>query len=121
MTPLAKRIVRELTIKPSRRTFRDECGLLERMDDIHCFEVSDVYALAADMLRRGDVVQSEPSALDRAFEETSFLPAPKTWIEWSNVPGVRTGILLVELKEYANFLLRRERATAARRLSRPMR
>ena len=92
MTPLAHRIVKELTLPMKRRTFDDHIGLLDIMDDVHCFECSDVLEaakeLAADLHKR-------PNQIGRL----AFLPAPKTWIEWREEDG-RIGILLRELKSH---------------------
>ena len=75
-----------------RRTFDDHIGLLDIMDDVHCFECSDVLEaakeLAADLHKR-------PNQIGRL----AFLPAPKTWIEWREEDG-RIGILLRELKSH---------------------
>ena len=57
MTPLAHRIVSEAVLPMKRRTFRDRCGLTDKLlDDIHCFEVSEVYdAGSADLMLGGSV------------------------------------------------------------------
>lgn len=77
MTPLAHRIVKELTLPIKDRTFNDRCGLVKRMDDIHCFDVTEVIdfarSIAYDIHRTG---------LD---ERSTFLPAPKTWIEYREI------------------------------------
>lgn len=91
MTPLAQRIVNELTLPMRERVFVDRFGLLKRMDDVHCFECSAVedaaVQLGRDMVGRGGI------PLDLAF-----LPAPKAWIEIApkSRPGWRLGFLLVE-------------------------
>lgn len=106
MTPLAQAIVKEVLLPPRKRTFQDECGLLQRMDDIHCFEVSEVSGLAEDLharmvedLRLGDdglaPIDDQPQFAGMT-SETSFLPAPKTWIEWRTPSGFRRGFLLIE-------------------------
>lgn len=87
MTPLALRIVKELTLPVKRRTFDDRAGLLQRMDDVHCFECSEVVELARSL--KGHF---PTHGID---ERSTFLPAPKTWIEWRN-PSGRTGYLLEE-------------------------
>jgi hypothetical protein len=63
-------------------------------DEFHCFEVSQVAAIAND--RRGDF-------LDAGFPSVSwsFLPAPRTWVEWSRNPGERVGVMLVENGDWA--------------------
>lgn len=86
MTPLAQRIVRELTLPVKDRTFEDRCGLLQRMDGIHCFEITEVLPLITDVLRK---LYRSPLA-----PELFFLPAPKTWVEWRDEYGGRSGCLL---------------------------
>lgn len=71
MTPLAQRITRELTLPVKRRTYQGD--IVHRMGDVHCFEISDVYQLAFEMAQ--DVKRFADGPL------TTFLPAPKTWIE----------------------------------------
>lgn len=89
MTPLARRIVRDLTVKQENRIFTDRIGLSQKMDDVHCFDVSEVYPLIRQMALDGSVA-SLPA-------DTSFLPAPKTFIEWEvRSNGVRMGALLIE-------------------------
>lgn len=93
MTPLAHRIVKELTLPLAKRTFNDQCGLLGRMDDIHCFDATEVIEIAKDfsdaMARHGDWLS-----------QTAFLPAPRTWIEFIE-DGQRMGILLTCRDDYA--------------------
>ena len=91
MTPLAHRIVKELTLPKRERTFVDSAGLLPRMSDVHCFEVSAVLALARELA--ADLL-TDPRPLD-TFGGLAFLPAPKTWIEWGDHEG-RQGFLLEE-------------------------
>lgn len=88
MTPLAHRIVKELTLPVKHRTFKDQCGLLPRMNDIHCFEITDVLDAAFDL------AHSEWKH-DRTSDYMAFLPAPKTWIEFTHKSSIfRTGVLL---------------------------
>lgn len=93
MTPLAHRIVKELTLPVKARTFDDRAGLLNRMDDVHSFNVAEIYDLtcylAIDLHKRA-VAAGEL----RLLETQSFLPAPKTWIEWKKENGSRRGCLL---------------------------
>jgi hypothetical protein len=87
MTPLAHRIVKELTLPIKDRTFNDQCGLLKRMDDIHCFDISEAFEAVCSL---------SSDVLDSGCPDTAcFLPAPKTWIEF--VKGsVRSGALIEE-------------------------
>jgi hypothetical protein len=90
VTPLAHRIVRELTLPEKERSFKDPAGLLPRMDDICCFEMSAVIDLAGQLALN----LQNPENLDKRL---AFLPAPKTWIEIytkHNDMTIRTGWLL---------------------------
>ena len=87
MTPLAHRIVRELTLPLKERTFDDRNGLLRQMADVHCFECSDAKELARELK-----IQIVKGGID---ERSTFLPAPKTWLEWRDERGHRSGVLLV--------------------------
>lgn len=87
MTPLAHKIAKELTIPRAERKFYDQCSLLSKLDDIHCFDVTEVLSLVDEF------------ANDHFFthfdEKIAFLPADKTWIEFEK-KGMRTGALLVK-------------------------
>lgn len=106
MTPLALAIAKEALLPPRKRTFRDGCALLEQMGDIHCFEVSAISGLAADLHARmvegvevdadGFGLVDDVPAFAGMAETTSFLPAPRTWIEWRVESGFRRGFLLVD-------------------------
>ena len=88
MTPLAHRIVKELTLPVKDRTFNDQCGLLRRMDDVHCFDVTAVLPLVDEFARH--------HFHEHFDERMAFLPAPKTWIEFAR-DGMRTAALLQEV------------------------
>lgn len=92
MTPLAHRITKELTLPVKDRTFNDQCGLLERMDDVHCFEVTEIIELTSALTQSA-------IARDEWFDSTAFLPAPRTWIEWIE-DGERIGVHLESRGEY---------------------
>ncbi|MCS0497881.1 hypothetical protein NVS89_22580 [Ancylobacter sp. MQZ15Z-1] len=92
MTPLAYQIVKELTLPIRDRTFSDPTGLLPRMSDIHCFELSEVFALIVQLVAEGG------KPIIAMARETSFLPASRTWVEWKDPDsGERSGFLLEEL------------------------
>lgn len=46
------------------------------MADVHCFDVTDVHAMAVDFAGNVGRIIGSP--------ETTFLPAPKTWIEYTH-------------------------------------
>lgn len=92
MTPVALRITKELTLAIKDRTTLDYGHLTKRMDDVHCFEISDIsdaaYELGREAFARGELAN-----------EQTFLPAPKTWIEHRLVDGNRVGMLLEQDKD----------------------
>lgn len=88
MTPLAHRIVKELTLPKKGRHLIDQCGLLSRMHDIHCFDCTEVVDFVSEMC---DSMVAKNSFIT---DERVFLPAPKTWIEFRFSNGVREGVLL---------------------------
>ncbi len=97
MTPLALAILKEHLLPPSKRTFNDACGLLDMMGDIHCFEVSEVLDVARDLVRAPELtVEDQTGRFAAMAGRTSFLPAPKTWIEY-RASGGRVGWLLTEV------------------------
>ncbi|TXI87765.1 MAG: hypothetical protein E6Q40_04515 [Cupriavidus sp.] len=89
MTPLAHRIVKERTLPIRERSFNDQSGLLQRMDDIHCFEATEIFPLALQLA--ADLITRE-----EWLPDTAFLPAPRTWIEFRS-NGERTGVLLEDI------------------------
>jgi hypothetical protein len=93
MTPLARYLVNELTLPRKRRRFPDVYEILPKLDDIHCFECTDVIDLADDL---GSQIADFGVDTSRAF-----LPAPKTWIEFDE-GGVKTGLLLIQSGDHAS-------------------
>lgn len=75
MTPLFHRLAKQLTLPVKKRTVRDHAGLLRRLDDIHCFECTDILEASKDLARK--MINGGPTCPDLAF-----LPAPRTWIEY---------------------------------------
>lgn len=88
MTPLALRILRDSLLPPRSRLFRDRAGVLSRMLDMHCFEVTDAFEIAGYLGR--DIVNSDTAPV----EILGFLPAPVTWLEWRCNDGSRRAVLL---------------------------
>lgn len=89
MTPLARRITKELTLPLKRRSFDDQAGVLAQMGDVHCFECTEVLALAR--------LLKEKLPKYGIDERSTFLPAPKTWLEWRE-GQYRSAVLLVQNK-----------------------
>jgi len=98
MTPLAQRITKELTLPLKDRTFNDEAGLLSRLDDVHCFEVSEVFVLAEQMV-------SDLEKRGEWLDDYAFLPAPKTWMEINTELG-RIGWLMEQREGSDSIILR---------------
>jgi hypothetical protein len=90
MTPLAQRIVNQVTIPISKRTFRDPCNLTGRMSDVHCFEVTQVIEMVHEMVAAAGSLDS----ILRNMGALAFLPAPRTWLEWRDSEVGREGVLL---------------------------
>jgi hypothetical protein len=108
MTPLAARLAKQLVAHPKRREHiwrepKNLAMLRDCLSEIHCFEVTQVAPLLVEMKRS---MEKDLDKADIVFETFSFLPAPKTWVEWRHPSGNRVGILL-EKKEvgraYATF------------------
>lgn len=100
VTPLARQIINQVMLKPEQRTMPDPGDILRHMDDIHCFDVSEVIGEANRLVEAGGL-----NGVQLMAEATAFLPARKTWIEWRSFadPGInqRVGFLLEEKDDYA--------------------
>lgn len=92
MTPLAYRVTKNLTLPVKDRTFRGTDAQLRALDDMHCFNCTEVLDLATD-LYRSQLERDRP--ISEFVEETAFLPARKTWIEYRDGP-YPVAYLLVE-------------------------
>lgn len=91
MTPLAMRITKELFELKRNRTFVDPVGLLGKLDDVHCFELSQVDEIIDEF---GWQLSRQPQQVG----SLAFLPAPRTWLEVRNKrKDYRFGILLEEV------------------------
>jgi hypothetical protein len=107
MTPLAHRILRDmmLPLKDRRFDVRARIGvsnsgeLLDHFrEEFHCFEVSQIVPLAHE-IKQGFLDAACPSVA------WSFLPAPRTWIEWRDAERSRLGAMLVEHGEWAEVFI----------------
>lgn len=81
MTPLAQRIVKELMLPAGKRTFVDDGKILRTMDDVHCFETTQVSEAAMSLIGRDASQDQATKKFSSMSSVTGFLPAPKTWIE----------------------------------------
>ncbi len=88
MTPLAQKIVQELSLQRKNRSFKDYANVLPHITRAHCFECSAIIDMA-------DVLSKKMLA-DGQFDYSAiFLPAPLTFVEFI-LNGVRNGLLLHE-------------------------
>jgi hypothetical protein len=109
MTPLAHRIVKELTLPKAKRTFVDHGGILPHMTGAHCFDLSECVDLAIDLLFHRDGVgylkDKALTILGSIQETTTFLPAELTWIEWLRPgTGTREGALMFDSDDRIKFI-----------------
>lgn len=86
MTPLAHAIVSDSTLPIAKRRHGEAMQRLRLLDDVHFFDVSAVYEAACDLSISMMKTGMPPGRL-------AFLPAPRTWIEWTEGAG-RCGALL---------------------------
>jgi hypothetical protein len=99
MTPLAYSVAKENWLPEKRRRFQDKYGILEFMDDVRCFEVSEVFELADELGEKWYKEDAKSQFLSNSIDTTfAFLPAEKTWIEWREGPA-RVAVLLLNCKD----------------------
>lgn len=82
MTPLALSIARQLATPIKDRDFQDKTGILRRMDDLHCFEVTEVWPLMEQIRQSG-------FGAGHFDNKIGFAPAPRFWIEYRSTDGLR--------------------------------
>lgn len=111
MTPLAQRFFRQLTLPVRQRQVSDEGGVLDKLDDLHCFEMSAVSAAV------NRAIENEKEHVVEAcahLVRKLFLPSPRTWLEYRHdsedspgCRGSRTAVLIERSsdKEPAKYLL----------------
>lgn len=99
MTPLAYRIVKDMTLPIKKRTFREGDSMLSHFrKEFHCFEVSQINETAWQLL--GPMMDCGLPSV-----EWSFLPDERTWIEWKPDDGQhneRVGAMLVRRGAWAD-------------------
>lgn len=99
MTPLAFYLTKQL-IAPKREREHiwvdDEqrAALRDALYGIHCFETTGCFALIDELI--GTFGPDPNDRNEQMFASCSFLPAPKTWIEWKHSSGNRIGLLIEE-------------------------
>lgn len=98
MTPLAMEIVKDLTRPLKDRSKYDNAGILKKMDDIHCFEISAIVQEA--------LIVGKEAFINGLTEQQTFLPADKVWIEWKS-PKNHVGLLVckIETEPFARFYM----------------
>lgn len=100
MTPLAHRIIKDMTLPVKRRTMTLEPALLAHFrEEVHCFEVTAIQDLATDL--KNQMLDSGLPSISGAF-----LPAERTWLEWiipddpdEKMPKARVGVMLVRCRD----------------------
>jgi hypothetical protein len=97
MTPLAASLAKQIVARPKHRTGvwrepKNLANLREVLDDIHCFEVTACLGVVVETHERFKRQTTEQC--EEVFGTYSFLPAPKTWIEWRHFTGNRIGIAI---------------------------
>jgi hypothetical protein len=103
MTPLAAFLAKQIVSRPKHREmfWRDENNLkqLDRsLSDIHCFEVSECVEVMLDMVTKF-LYDRDAFKVEELFADYGFLPAPKTWIEWTD-KGCRLAILFEQVGDF---------------------
>lgn len=84
MTPLAQKMVKQLTLPVAKRSFTD-LGIqrAKQLEGAICFETSAVEEVAIDIVV--DLHKKETNAVG-----CMFLPAPKTWIEFTTKSAIKS-------------------------------
>lgn len=91
MTPLAREVLKDLTLPRARRVFDDPLAVLPRMQEAHCFEITRLEPLIIDLLQQywdGKLVAAKMKYL--------FLPAPVTCLDMKIESSERIAFLLIE-------------------------
>lgn len=91
MTPLAQRIVRELTLPTKARTYLAPPMFAEMVRDAHHFECSEIFEASKEFVQTGPAMT--------AALRSAFLPAPRTWIEFRGDAGERCGAILGDVED----------------------
>jgi len=99
VTPLAQRLVRQLTLPVKDRTFENMDFVRFISTDLHCFEVTAIQDHAIDL---GNNLGIQYRAGNRTLPPTVFLPAEKTWYEFV-CDGTRFGYLAVGDEKLINL------------------
>lgn len=82
MTPLALRLYRDLLQRKVDRLFMDQCDVIGVLPETHYFDVSEVLPLAKQI--HAELKDNDPDG------RYAFLPAGRTWVEYSDGMGGRT-------------------------------
>lgn len=95
MTPLAHRILAN-QLKPvkDRLQVKDDGGFLRDMASVVCFEMSEIVKFVE--WQAGKLMRS------KAPWPISFLPAERTWLEWTDETGTRVAVLFAASNGHLN-------------------
>lgn len=99
MTPLAFRLAKQL-VEPVRKRVdpwkSNPKQLSTLLEDIHCFECTAAFPMVTELC---STLKHQPEdTSDAYYAQLSFLPAPRTWIEWT-MYGCRMAIHLCEMQK----------------------
>ena len=100
MTPLATYLANQLIARPKHREHiwveQDNIDHLRgALYDIHCFELTECLPLYGELSQT--LKEQGEERAEEVYSMLSFLPAPKTWMEWRHPSGNRLGFLLEQL------------------------
>jgi hypothetical protein len=108
MTPLAHYLAKQLVAPRTKREHiwveeKNRATLREALTDVHCFETTEAIDLFNELV---DSLKEQPiEKTDEIYGAYSFLPAPKTWIEWRHASGNRVATLIEEGKNWHSVTL----------------
>jgi hypothetical protein len=99
VTPLAAYLAGQIVARPKHRRdvwqHPENIKRLQRnFEDAHYFEASECIPIIGELAGN---FKNGGGATDSLFETYSFLPAPKTWIEWKRYDGHRIAMFCEEI------------------------
>ena len=107
MTPLAHQLAKQLLLRPQDRQHswvvpQNSQFLRSALEGIHCFEVTECLPLTEEIQRlAARAAKQSEEHLDAMFGSYTFLPAPKTWLEWRQPSQLapRTALLVEQIPD----------------------
>lgn len=100
MTPLAAYLANQVVARQKHREHiwvepKNVEQLRDALFDCHFFEVTQCLPIVKEIA--GALANRPENEADEIYGTYSFLPAPKTWIEWKHGSGNRIAVLLEQL------------------------